>query len=112
MPLLATFFACLLITFNPLETATLFQLMFIMAMISYEPATYENKVIPMWAEFIGWLMVLAPILCVIGRALKMLLYRKIGVSPVNYEFKSKSCHLKLWLTYSQLSISQTTDISK
>ena len=68
--------------------------MFIMAMVSYEPAKYENKVIPVWAEFIGWLMVLAPILCVVGRALKMLLYKKTGVSPANYVFKLKARHLK------------------
>ena len=48
-------------------------------MVSYVPAEYEDKVIPAWAEFIGWLMVIAPILCVIGRALKMLIYRKIPV---------------------------------
>ena len=53
--------------------------MFIMAMVSYVPAEYEDKVIPAWAEFIGWLMVIAPILCVVGQALKMLLYRKIPV---------------------------------
>ena len=57
----------------------LLQLMFIMASVSYAPAEYENKIIPAWAEFIGWLMVIAPLLCVIGRALKMLLYRKIPV---------------------------------
>ena len=48
-------------------------------MVSYVPAEYEDKVIPAWAEFIGWLMVIAPILCVVGQALKMLLHRKIPV---------------------------------
>lgn len=50
---------------------------FIMAMVSYSPAIYEGKTIPGWAEFIGWMMVLGPIFCVIGRALKVLFYRKI-----------------------------------
>lgn len=56
--------------------------MFIMAMVSYEPAEYEKKVIPAWAEFIGWLMVLGPLLCVIGRAVKMLFYKKTPVRIV------------------------------
>ena len=66
-----------------------FQLTFIFAMISYSPAEYDGKAIPAWAEFLGWLMVLLPILCVLGRALKILLYRKIPVS------NSFICILKL-----------------
>ena len=31
------------------------------------------------SEFIGWLMVINPILCVIGRAIKVLLYKKVPV---------------------------------
>lgn len=58
-------------------TPIIIVLMLIMALVSYAPAEYDNKIIPAWAEFIGWLMVIAPILCVIGRALKMLLYRKV-----------------------------------
>lgn len=50
---------------------------FVMAMVSYSPAVYEGKTIPGWAEFIGWMMVLGPVFCVIGRAVKVLLYRKI-----------------------------------
>ena len=49
-------------------------------MISYSPAEYDGKTIPAWAEFLGWLMVLLPILCVLGRALKILLYRRVPVS--------------------------------
>ena len=50
-----------------------------MAMVSYSPAVYEGKTIPGWAEFIGWMMVLGPVFCVVGRAAKVLLYRKIPV---------------------------------
>ena len=54
-------------------------MMFVMSMMSYKPPVYESKVIPAWAETIGWLMVFGPILCVVGRALKMLFYKKIPV---------------------------------
>ena len=58
-------------------------------MISYSPAEYDGKAIPAWAEFLGWLMVLLPILCVLGRALKILLYRRVPVS--NSFMSDKSC---------------------
>ena len=48
-------------------------------MVNYSPAEYNGKSIPGWAEFLGWLMVVAPIVCIIARALKMLLYKRIPV---------------------------------
>ena len=69
-----------MIAYNSMLCIFHFQLEFIFAMISYSPAEYDGKTIPGWAEFLGWLMVLLPILCVLGRALKILLYKRVPVS--------------------------------
>ena len=53
-----------------------------MAMVSYSPAEYEGKVIPGWAEFLGWMMTLGPVFCVIGGVVNTLIIKKIPVSMV------------------------------
>ena len=50
-----------------------------MAMVSYSPAEYEGKMIPGWAQFLGWMMTLGPVFCVIGGVVNILLLKKIPV---------------------------------
>lgn len=43
-----------------------FQFIVIMSAIGYSPAYYGDYVFPDWAQALGWMMVVAPLVTVIG----------------------------------------------